>query len=329
MKLTSSKSENADILPKFLEIPPTSKEGSILQKDGKFYMQPLISYVIKASVHSTNLATAEMGPAICSEEKEIVVEPMVEPKLSLETKDAILSCSKLIKRHSWSQSLGELSIEAEEPSPLNISTSNPLASTILPLTLTFHPSQGILNPLNPDCPTWTFEITTSIQCNTFFSTHKFTNPPTIASAKEDLYTGLRSVTTKPEVLEFQDLEWRTWRECLCLDGQVVAMEIKKNPCWTTVLKIPIITSEISQPNYLSMFSARKYVLVVKVRVRDSGQVLELEVPLQVVNNFDELEQKHEGDLLDVVDMVLELEETAKSDDGVDRASVMSLYTVSV
>jgi len=94
------------------------------------------------------------------------------------------------------------------------------------------------------------------------------------------------VTTKPEITEFAEPEWRTWKECACLDeNSQLAMMDSRDPCWTTVLRIPVSSTKSLPPGYQSIYSATNHTLNVKVKVKNSQhEALELEVPLQVVND---------------------------------------------
>lgn len=101
----------------------------------------------------------------------------------------------------------------------------------------------------------------------------------------DLHTGFHSLSSMPETREFRDLEWRTWRDCLCLDSQPCSISIdQRNPCWTTLLDIPITAVKDMQPGFLSILSARRHTVVVKVGIKGySHEEMEVEVPLRVVN----------------------------------------------
>ena len=189
-----------------------------------------------------------------------------------------MTCRKELKRHMWSSTLGSLQLSAEEPQPLNLSSTAPRASTLAAVNLSFRPSKTH-TPVAP--PDWTVTVRYFLRSRTFYTTHPLTEIPNLDTVQRNPLVQMTTDTTLPEVRQSNNLAWRLHPR----SSAEPSLSNGSSLLWTTTLKVPVNASKDLIPTFLSPFSARRYALVMQINLAPGcRQTLALELPIQVLHH---------------------------------------------
>lgn len=267
--------------PEYLNLLPTVKEGQSYYglATKQEYMQPRIMYAITAV--STKFAGATRSATKCRTKREINVMPSIpaSPPLQIEhfPHEYRTTCVKTLRRRMWNRPIGKLSISAEEPKALNISTSAPRASTVASVKLLFQPC-GAHTPAAAPYE-WRLTVKSHLKVRTFYSTKQYTQIPTRESVKSEPLAEMTSSCTQPEIRQCDTLSWRLHR---LSSAGTIASDTLAIP-WTTTLIVPVNAPKSLNPTFLNPLSARRYVLVLHITIEEiHHDVIVLEVPIQVI-----------------------------------------------
>lgn len=275
-------SAHSDVAPEYLKLLPSIKEGPTMQgpTSGQVYMRPMVTYDLTAT--AIHLSSREQ----CRSIQEIMVMPSnpAEPPLQTEhfPREYRLTCSKTLRQHFWSRSIGTMTISAVEPAPLNISTSDLRASTSVPIKLLFKPCKANKSMALPY--DWDIAFTSFLRIRTFNSTRPFSRMPTQELTETDHLVQMDCKGTLPESRHCDAFPWRLHR--LSPVGTIIHDEATVP--WTTTLIVPVNAAKSLIPTFLSPLSARRYSLVLQFIIGTlSHGPVNLEIPIQVVNDVSE------------------------------------------
>ena len=191
-------------------------------------------------------------------------------------RDLALVRERTIRKGLLKGKLGKLVVSAEEPRPLHTSTSNHLgcpATTMIPISLTFHPEDPALDP--PEL----YTLSTKLRVHTFFSTNPIYYLPTPSAVALD---GALGRYHESILLGMQNLGGVKWVKHTTTPTTVY---------YTADIKIPLVTPKCKTlvPTFTSCQVARNYTLEVHIDVNTPGYNLgshpgvTLKVPLQIAN----------------------------------------------
>lgn len=189
-----------------------------------------------------------------------------------------MTCRKELKRHIWSSTLGSLQISAEEPQPLNLSSTAPRASTLASVNLSFRPSKTYTRVIPPD---WTVTVRYFLRSRTFYTTQPLTEIPNLDTVQSNPLVQMTTETTLPEVRQSNKLTWHLQPH----PSTEPSVSNGSTLLWTTTMKVPINASKTLIPTFLSPLSARRYALVMQIAIAPGcRQTLALELPIQVLHH---------------------------------------------
>jgi hypothetical protein len=241
-------------------------------------MQPRIAYAIHATL---SLGYSRDGHStILDERREIRLMPFsaVSPFLQIDRFPASSnSISGMpLKQNIWASSMGEMKISVDEPSPLNLCTIAPKATTECSIKLRLTPKKALATNIRPE--SWGCTVESRLHIKTYYSVRPL--PKRLDLHLRGLQFRLRSEFTRAESRDFNSLSWRLDR--LSRYGTIIE---DPQPSWIGIVTLPINASKLLLPSFLSTFAARLYAIKVKVKLLGvRHDPFELEVPLQVVYN---------------------------------------------
>ncbi|KAI9820579.1 MAG: hypothetical protein M1827_004948 [Pycnora praestabilis] len=278
-KLISPKS---DVASEYLNLLPSMKEGLAFKGPltGRIYMQPNVTYTITATPLRI---PARVGSAMrWKDRREISIMPSIPaaPPLQIDhfPCEYRTNCGKTLKQHFWSRPAGRVIVSAEEPEPLNISTSAPRATSTVSVKLSFEPCATHTPPVRPY--EWNVTVKYYLRIRTFYTTRQYTQVPTKKTAKTEALVQKSSSTTMPEVRQCNTLSWRLQR----LSSAGTITEDTEVLPWTTTLTVPVNASKTLVPTFLCPLSTRRYALVMEVSIANvNHDVMALEIPIQVIS----------------------------------------------
>ncbi|CZR69697.1 uncharacterized protein PAC_19597 [Phialocephala subalpina] len=282
-------SARSDVGPEFLHLCPSANLGLPFKHPlaSQLYNQPSIRYLIRVKEVRTEMPAA--SPPKCDREREIHIMPNTPPPppvvLEHFPKDYRTYTSSPIRTRHWRQPFGVLELSTTEPSPLNICTTTPRASTLTSLNIVFRPR---VNAGPGVCPcNWKFTIRSYVRIRTFCSTQKFKKSPTASSAKVNRFLTMSDSRAFVETRQYCVSCWKRDPQLIkpSLEAWLeVGGVVDERLCpWSRSLVVPMSASKALLPTFLNPLSARQYALVLKVSVEGfSHRGLELVLPLQVI-----------------------------------------------
>jgi len=270
-------SARSDVAPEYLNLLPTVKEGPAFQRGNsqRLYMRPMIEYTLTASAMHIDSRKRYQ----CKREINVMPLNAVAPPLQVEDfpRDYTLVSSKVLKRHRWSRPIGKLTISAMEPQPLNISTNAPRASTTASIKLFFEPCEARVCATRPY--DWSIAVRSFVRIRTYVTTRPFKEIPSQEIVETDPLVQLDSKATSASRRQCDTLPWRLHR---LSPAGTITTGLLATP-WTSVLIVPVNASKNLLPTFLSPLSARRYILVLDLKVGGlSHGTLALEIPIQVI-----------------------------------------------
>ncbi len=300
-------SARSDVAPEYLNLLPTVKEGPAFRgvNSQRLYMRPMIEYMLTASAMHIDSGRRYQ----CKQDISVMPSNAVAPPLQVEDfpRDYTLTSSKALKRHIWSRPIGKLTVSAVEPQPLNMSTNAPRASTTASIKLFFEPREAGECAIRPY--DWSITVKSFLRIRTYITTRPFQQIPTQEIVETDPLVQVDSKATSASRRHCDTLPWRLHR--LSPAGTITTGPLATP--WTSVLIVPVNASKNLLPTFLSPLSARRYVLVLALKVGGlSHGTLALEIPIQVIHDPSETSNRSSRTLLgqeqerlwdpDVVDM---------------------------
>ena len=241
-------------------------------------MQPKIAYALHAIL--------SLGPGAdgcrttLDERRGVRLMPFttVSPPVQIDNLPAAPSAVSVrsLKQTLWTRPLGEMKISVDEPSPLNLCSETPRASTKCLIRLHLTPKCALTTTVRPEC--WGCIVESCLHIKTFYSVRPLPNLSDIYLVRLRSDLRVHSDFTKIESREANGLSWRLHR--LSRFGTIIK---DPQPSWIGIFTLPISTSKSLLPTFLSTFAARLYAIKIKAKI--SGvrhEPFELEVPLRVV-----------------------------------------------
>jgi len=241
-------------------------------------MQPKIVYAMRAILRPETSEDTSQTELIQTKEVRIMPFSAPGPPLHLEDFPGELNevSRRSLRQALWTRSLGTMKVSMKEPSPLNLGTMAPRASTTCYIKLSLKPLDAFARTIRPE--SWSLTVKSCLHVKTFYSTQPLQATPSLPLLRECPDIRHHSTFMEPESRRIDMLSWRLNR--LSKYGT-----ISKNsqPSWTTTIALPISAPKSLLPTFLSTLAARTYALTIKLRLLGvHHDPFELEVPLQMV-----------------------------------------------
>lgn len=266
-----------DFPEQLLRLPPSLKVGeAITDSCGRQCMQPLVEYGVRTLVTVPMLGKPNKSQV--HQFRRFTLIPIAEPPPPIEQSDFPgefkPSSSSVMRKHPLSAPIGELCIAMDEPEPLKVLGGGGHSCGKAWVNLTFQSSRARQNRACRE--RWRCMLNSQIRIKTFYSTIPVNEMARNHRLRENRHLHLRS--------ELVSLEPRTAELDLCTLSKGFYAENQKfyDFTYSSKLLLPIVVAEKLIPTFSSLLVARRYALIVSLRVEGlSHQPLLVEIPLQV------------------------------------------------
>lgn len=307
-----------------LQLPPSLELGDLIidGATGHRYAQPSITYYLRAAVTFRTRA----GNARMSQETSlpVVITPHTEELPPTETNDFPAEFreqeTKIMRRFLMGTTLGALKISLGEPPPLTYHDGSEHSSTGALMRLEFVPTSSSSTSKLPHG--LTFTVYSLVRVKTFYSVKGFPGLPSQGLLGVDTDTRLRDDIVKLETQTVTNASWgyrfnigrqssegllnsisqngvfngRLNDEAVSHPSNLEPKTTAPNGRWISNWTIPIEVDGRLLPTFCSALVARRYSLIVPVRVGGVRQErFDLEVPLQVIHSSPRTVQSTTGD----------------------------------
>ncbi len=271
-------SRHGDLNPEFLRLPPSTASKTTQFDPRKTY--PQIQYFIQVAHIRIDAA---INPYYYRHNLRYVnIVPYSSEALSLWVADfpeEYKTCTtSVLNRHPWIHTLGHIQLWAAEPNPVNLLTLAAQASTVLSLKMRFTPC--ITFKKTSYLWNWACSVSYCIRSQTFSSTRKLDQIPTLSAIRTDPTLGMVEKKTKWKTWDFHSLSW-TKEDHEVLEANDTRG--KQDEAWIATLDIPVNISTSLSPTFLNVLSARRYAIILRFSLKNLHHgVLELKVPVQLI-----------------------------------------------
>ncbi|KXL43825.1 hypothetical protein M433DRAFT_275693 [Acidomyces richmondensis BFW] len=260
-----------------LRLPPSLEMGEILtDNSGSQCMQPLVEYGVRTlvTVHISN----NLNKVQVQQFRKFALIPITEPTPPIEQADFPGEfkpvSTTVLRKHPLAAPIGELCIAMDEPEPLRVLGDANHNCSKAWVKLLFKPSKAMESRAYQE--QWRCTLNSQIRVKTFYSTM-----PLNEMASNGLLRANRHLRFRSELVSLEsrktDLYLRTF--------STEFYEGNQNPynvAYSSKLLLPIVVADSLLPTFGSLLVARRYALIVSLRIEGlSHQPLLVEVPLQV------------------------------------------------
>jgi hypothetical protein len=274
---------NPTVNEHLLQLPPSLKVGdSITDRTGQAYMQPLISYALRAVAEFRGRVTE---PSLeVQDTREIKLIPFTEIGPPLATEDFpgeyTSTSTKSLAKTPFGGLFGEMSISMNEPSPLRFTDVSPSADTLGYLRIVLRRVDATASNSEPRRLTCT--IRSGIHVKMLSSTMPLRGMPSYSMLKTEKQLRLRASCID---LQTRKIDAHSWdREGAHQPG---GDREPRASIWATTLILPICSRRLP-PTFCSTLAALRYALRVRLDIRGMyHSPFALEVPLQVLYCMEE------------------------------------------
>ena len=262
-----------------LQLPPSLKVGdSITDRTGRMYMQPLISYAIRA-VAEFRGCVPEPSPEV-QDTREIKLIPFteIEPPLAIEDfpGEYTSTSTKPLAKTPLGGLFGEMSISMNEPPALRFTDVSPSAGTLGSLRIVLRHVDA--PAVNAEPKRLTCTINSGILVKMFSSTMPLRGMPSYSILTTEKQLRLRACCIDLQTRKIDAHSWK--REA---GHQPGGEGEPQSSIWATTLILPICSPKRLPPTFCNTLAALRYALRVRLDIRGMyHSPFKLEVPLQVV-----------------------------------------------
>jgi len=266
-----------DFPEQLLRLPPSLKVGeAITDSRGRQCMQPLVEYGVRTLVTVPILGNPNKSQV--HQFRKFTLIPIAEPPPPIEQSDFPgefkPSSSSVMRKHPLSAPIGEFCIAMDEPEPLKVLGGGGHSCGKVWVNLTFQSSRA--RPNRAFREQWRCTLNSQIRIKTFYSTMPVNEMARTHRLRENRHRHFRSelISLAPRTAE---LHLYTLSK-----GSYAESQKFYNFTYSLKLLLPIVVAEKLIPTFSSLLVARRYALIVRLRVEGlSHQPLLVEVPLQV------------------------------------------------
>jgi len=271
-----------NIPTQYLDLPFTMSQGSVQMGGAEIrgrFEQPSVTYSL--SVNSCVCNTRVHLKAEYWPWREIIIMPPSFPApplmISAYPEEYRTSSAQWLKKHYLGKTLSQVRASAEEPSPLDLSTTASRATTIAHVALEVG-SSSESNIAMVDKKNWTVCVKSFLRSRTFYTTKLLESVPNLYDLGKNPLLQLSTGVSDGETREISGLRWYS------------VSAAAGRPQWRSDLRIPISYFKNLLPTFLNPLSARRYSLVLQIEILGfKHSPVILEVPIQVVKTSSEFQ----------------------------------------